>query len=302
MKKMIEIKGCGTALVTPFRPSGELDLEAYRELVRWQVDSGVHFLVPCGTTGESVTLTEAEYGEVIRSCVETVSGSVPVVAGAGTNNTDHAIHLARLAQSEGADAILSVTPYYNKPTPEGIFRHFRSIADSVKIPIIVYNVPGRTGTNISPPTIFRLAQIQNIIGLKEASGDLAQMMELLAHQPAGFAILSGDDNFSLALTCLGGQGVISVASNLIPAEVSRLIELASSGDLEGARQIHYRYLDLMNLNFVESNPIPVKYALSRMGRIQEVYRLPMCPMAESNKAKMDAELEKLNLMTSPLNA
>lgn len=302
MKKMIEIKGCGTALVTPFRPSGELDLEAYRELVRWQVDSGVHFLVPCGTTGESVTLTEAEYGEVIRSCVETVSGSVPVVAGAGTNNTDHAIHLARLAQSEGADAILSVTPYYNKPTPEGIFRHFRSIADSVKIPIIVYNVPGRTGTNISPTTIFRLAQIQNIIGLKEASGDLAQMMELLAHQPAGFAILSGDDNFSLALTCLGGQGVISVASNLIPAEVSRLIELASSGDLEGARQIHYRYLDLMNLNFVESNPIPVKYALSRMGRIQEVYRLPMCPMAESNKAKMDAELEKLNLMTSPLNA
>ena len=302
MKKVIEIKSCGTALVTPFRTSGELDLEAYRELVRWQVDSGVHFLVPCGTTGESVTLTEAEYGEVIRGCVETVSGSVPVVAGAGTNNTDHAIHLARLAEREGADAILSVTPYYNKPTPEGTFRHFRSIADSVKIPVIVYNVPGRTGTNISPATVFRLAQIENIIGLKEASGDLAQMMELLAHRPDGFSIFSGDDNFSLALTCLGGQGVISVASNLIPAEMSRLIELANSGDLERARQIHYRYFDLMNLNFLESNPIPVKYALSRMGKIREVYRLPMCPMAEQNKVKMDAELEKLNLMTPPPTA
>ena len=274
---MIEIKGCGTALVTPFQSSGGVDLDAYRAMVQWQIEEGINFLVPCGTTGESVTLSEREYGDVIRCCLETASGRVSIVAGAGTNDTRQAINLARIAESEGVDAILSVAPYYNKPTQEGIFQHFRSIADSVDIPMVLYNVPGRTGTNILPSTVFRLAQVQNIIGLKEAGGDLAQIMNLLSHRPPSFSIFSGDDNIALALSCLGGQGVISVASNIIPSEMSEMIKLAGSGDLEQARQIHYRYLRLMNLNFLESNP--------------------MCPMSEINKAKIDRELEKLDLMS-----
>ena len=295
---MIRIQGCGTALVTPFSEGGALDLKAYRNLVRWQVDSGVHFLVPCGTTGESVTLEEDEYRAAIGACVETASGAVPVVAGAGTNNTAHAIHFARIAEEEGANAILSVTPYYNKPTQEGIFLHFRDIAAAVKIPVIVYNVPGRTGTNISAATTIRLAEVENIIGVKEASGDLDQITEILIGRPPGFAVLSGDDSFTFSIMALGGEGVISVASNVIPAEMSRLVQLASDGQLEEARKIHFRYLPLMNLNFIESSPIPVKYALSSMGKIEEVYRLPLCPLGEGNKQKMDSELEKLHLITA----
>lgn len=293
---MTDIQGCGTALVTPFTHSGEVDFAAYRELVSWQVESGIDFLVPCGTTGESVTLTEEEYCRVIRTCVETVDGAVPVVAGAGTNNTQHVVHLARLAESEGADAILSVTPYYNKPTPAGLILHFGEVARAVQVPVIVYNVPGRTGTNIRPATLRRLAEIDNVVGVKEASGDIVQIMEILAGRSSGFRVLSGDDSITLPLIALGGEGVISVASNLIPAEMTRMVALARTDRLSEARDIHYKYLKLMDLNFIESNPIPVKYALYRMGRMEEAYRLPMCPLTEANRETMDRELETLQLV------
>lgn len=295
---MLEIRGCGTALVTPFGQGGIVDLGAYQGLVSWQIESGIHFLVPCGTTGESVTLKEEEYRTVIRTCVRTAAKAVPVVAGAGTNDTTHAIHLARIAEKEGADAILSVTPYYNKPTQEGIFRHFCKISEATTIPLIVYNVPGRTGTNITAETTLRLAGVENIIGVKEASGSLEQIMDILRERPKGFSVLSGDDSVALSVVALGGEGVISVASNLIPSEMSRLTSLALENKLAEAREIHYRYLRLMNLNFVESNPIPVKYALSRMGKLEEIYRLPLCPLSESNKRKVESELERLTLVTA----
>ena len=292
---MTKIQGCGTALVTPFTPSKGVDFEAYRELVRWQVDSGIDFLVPCGTTGESVTLTEGEYRRVVRTCVESAGGATPVVAGAGTNDTAHAVRLARIAASEGADAILSVTPYYNKPTPEGLILHFREIAEAAPVSVVIYNVPGRTGVNIEPETLFRLAEIENVVGVKEASGNVPQIMEILAGRPAGFRVLSGDDSVTLPIVALGGEGVISVVGNLIPTEMTKMVALAREGRLDEAREIHYRYLKLMNLNFIESNPIPVKYALHRMGRLKEIYRLPMCPLTEANKRAMDRELESLHL-------
>ena len=294
----MNLTGCGTALVTPFQSNTQLDLEAYRKLIRWQLDSGIHFLVPSGTTGESVTLNEEEYREVIRTCVETAAGAVPVVAGAGTNNTAQAIHLATIAQQEGADALLAVTPYYNKPTQEGLFLHFSKIAESISLPVVLYNVPGRTIINITAETALRLAQVDNIIALKEASGDLGQVMQILNRRPSDFVVLSGDDSLTLPIMAMGGEGIISVASNLIPAEMSQMVDLALSGKWEEARKIHYRYLDLMELNFIESSPIPVKYALSRMGKLEEAYRLPLCPLSDTSKKVMDQELDKLNLVSS----
>lgn len=296
---MIEINGCGTALVTPFTSQRDVDIVAYRKLVEWQIESGIDFLVPCGTTGESVTLTEEEYVWVIEACVETASGAVPVVAGAGTNDTLYARQLAYNAQEAGADAILSVTPYYNKPTPEGTILHFSEIARYLDIPVVFYNVPGRTGTNISVDTQLRLAGVDNIVGVKEASGNLDQIMDLLRRRPDGFLVLSGDDSLAFPMACLGAEGVISVASNVIPAEMSRMMALVRDGELAAARALHHRYLNLMNLNFVESNPIPVKYALARMGRLTESYRLPLCPMAAGNKEKMDRELDRLELCHVP---
>jgi len=295
---MIDLKGCGTALVTPFKSDTQLDLEAYRKLIRWQLDSGIHFLVPSGTTGESVTLNEEEYRKVIRTCVETAAGAVPVVAGAGTNNTAQAIHLATIAQQEGADALLAVTPYYNKPTQEGLVLHFSKIAGSISLPVVLYNVPGRTIINITAETALRLAQVDNIIALKEASGDLGQVMQILNRRPSDFVVLSGDDSLTLPIMAMGGEGIISVASNLIPAEMSQMVDLALSGKWEEAKKIHYRYLDLMELNFIESSPIPVKYALSRMGKLEEAYRLPLCPLSDTSKKVMDQELDKLNLVSS----
>ena len=295
---MINLKGCGTALVTPFQSDTQLDLEAYRKLIRWQLDSGIHFLVPSGTTGESVTLNEEEYREVIRTCVETAAGEVPVVAGAGTNNTAQAIHLATIAQQEGADALLAVTPYYNKPTQEGLVLHFSKIAESISLPVVLYNVPGRTIINITAETALRLAQVDNIIAIKEASGDLGQVMQILSRRPSDFVVLSGDDSLTLPIMAMGGEGIISVASNLIPAEMSQMVDLALSGKWEEAKKIHYRYLDLMELNFIESSPIPVKYALSRMGKLEEAYRLPLCPLSDPSKKLMDQELDKLNLVSS----
>lgn len=295
---MIDLKGCGTALVTPFKSDTQLDLEAFRKLIRWQLDSGIHFLVPSGTTGESVTLNEEEYRKVIRTCVETAAGAVPVVAGAGTNNTAQAIHLATIAQQEGADALLAVTPYYNKPTQEGLVLHFSKIAESISLPVVLYNVPGRTIINITAETALRLAQVDNIIALKEASGDLGQVMQILNRRPSDFVVLSGDDSLTLPIMAMGGEGIISVASNLIPAEMSQMVDLALSGKWEEAKKIHYRYLDLMELNFIESSPIPVKYALSRMGKLEEAYRLPLCPLSDPSKKLMDQELDKLNLVSS----
>jgi 4-hydroxy-tetrahydrodipicolinate synthase len=295
---MIDIQGCGTALVTPFTASGQLDLEAFRRFIRWQIDSGIDFLVPCGTTGESVTLDESEYRLVISAAVAEAGGKVPVVAGAGTNHTGHAVHLSRLAEELGADAILSVTPYYNKPTQEGLYRHFKQVAESVRVPLVLYNVPGRTGCNLLPETIVRLAGVPNIVAVKEASGNLAQIMDLLERRPAGFRVLSGDDALAFAIIALGGEGLISVASNEIPGEMTSLIRALREGKLEEARRLQYRYLSLMNLNFVESSPIPVKYAVSRLGYIEESYRLPLCPLSEANKRKLDQELERLDLVTS----
>jgi 4-hydroxy-tetrahydrodipicolinate synthase len=295
---MADIRGCGTALVTPFTRDNKVDLHRLSEHVEWQIDSGIDFLVPCGTTGESVTLQEREYAEVVRTCVRTAAGKVPVVAGAGTNDTFHAVHLSKIAQDEGADAILSVTPYYNKPTQEGLYRHFQQISASVRIPIVLYNVPGRTGSNLLPETLFRLAQIANITAVKEASGSLAQVMEIIAGRPAGFRVLSGDDAIAFSIMALGGDGLISVVSNLIPSEMSQMIRLAQQGRTSDAREIHYRFLELINLNFIESNPIPVKYALYRMGRIDEQYRLPLCPMGDGNKRRLDGELERLELVTT----
>jgi 4-hydroxy-tetrahydrodipicolinate synthase len=295
---MIDLKGCGTALVTPFKSDTQLDLEAFRKLIRWQLDSGIHFLVPSGTTGESVTLNEEEYRKVIRTCVETAAGAVPVVAGAGTNNTAQAIHMATIAQQEGADALLAVTPYYNKPTQEGLVLHFSKIAESISLPVVLYNVPGRTIINITAETALRLAQVDNIIALKEASGDLGQVMQILNRRPSDFVVLSGDDSLTLPIMAMGGEGIISVASNLIPAEMSQMVDLALSGKWEEAKKIHYRYLDLMELNFIESSPIPVKYALSRMGKLEEAYRLPLCPLSDPSKKVMDQELDKLNLVSS----
>ena len=293
---MIDLTGCGTALVTPFKSSGEPDLEAYRKFVQWQIDSGINFLVPVGTTGENVTLKEQEYCDVIRTCVETAFGAVPVLAGAGSNNTEYAVHLAQMAEKLGADALLAVTPYYNKPTQEGLLLHFGEIAGSIGIPIIVYNVPGRTATNISAETTLRLAQIDNILGIKEASGNLVQIMRILQEKPSDFLVLSGDDSMTLPMVAMGAEGLISVASNLIPAEMTQIVDLGRRGALEEARKLHYRYLNLMELNFVETSPIPVKYALSRMGKLEEIYRLPLCPMQEENKRTMDQELEKLGLV------
>ncbi len=295
---MIDLRGCGTALVTPFKSDTQLDLEAFRKLIRWQLDSGIHFLVPSGTTGESVTLNEEEYRKVIRTCVETAAGAVPVVAGAGTNNTAQAIHLATIAQQEGADALLAVTPYYNKPTQEGLVLHFSKIAESISLPVVLYNVPGRTIINITAETALRLAQVDNIIALKEASGDLGQVMQILNRRPSDFVVLSGDDSLTLPIMAMGGEGIISVASNLIPAEMSQMVDLALSGKWEEAKKLHYRYLDLMELNFIESSPIPVKYALSRMGKLEEAYRLPLCPLSDPSKKVMDQELDKLNLVSS----
>ncbi|MGH9340615.1 MAG: 4-hydroxy-tetrahydrodipicolinate synthase [Acidobacteriota bacterium] len=293
-----DFSGCGTALVTPFTAKEEVDLDAYRRLIRWQVESGADFLVPCGTTGESVTLRDKEYRQVIRTCVEAASGEVPVLAGAGSNSTEHTVHFSRIAQEEGASGVLSVTPYYNKPTQEGLFRHFSTLAGALTIPVVLYNVPGRTSVNLLPETVIRLAGVENIVGVKEASGNLIQVMEIVAARPPGFIVLSGDDGMALNIVALGGDGLISVASNLIPGEMSHMIALARQGNIVESRKIHYRYFRLMQLLFVETSPIPVKYALSRMGRITESYRLPLCPLSDLSKKKVDQELEQLELVTS----
>ena len=288
--------GTGTALVTPFRRDGALDEPTLRALIKRQIDAGINFLVPCGTTGESPTLTHQEHLRVVEIAVELAKGKVPVLAGAGGYNTAEVITLARELAELGANGILSVTPYYNKPTQEGLYQHFRSIAEAVSLPIILYSVQGRTGVNIEPPTVQRLSQIKNIIGIKEASGNISQMSTILNAVPEDFLVLSGDDAITLPLIALGGRGVISVASNEIPAEMTALTRLALAGDFAGARQIHRRFLPLMEINFVESNPIPVKAALAEMRLLEPVWRLPLVAPKPENRARICAVLESLNLL------
>ena len=288
--------GTGTALVTPFRADGSLDEATLRRLVQRQIDAGINFLVPCGTTGESPTLTHEEHLRVVEITVELAKGKVPVLAGAGGYNTAEVISLARELTDLGADGILSVTPYYNKPTQEGLFQHYRAIAEAISLPIILYSVQGRTGVNIEPGTVNRLAGIENIVGIKEASGNVSQMAAILNAVPDDFIVLSGDDAITLPLIALGGRGVISVVSNEIPREMSQLTRLALQGDFQGAREIHRRFHPLMEINFVESNPIPVKAALAEMGLLKPVWRLPLVPPKAENRARIRAVLESLKLV------
>ena len=289
--------GCGTALVTPFTTSGALDEAAVRRLTRRQIDGGIHFLVPCGTTGESPTLSDTERQRVVEIVVDEAAGRIPVLAGAGGYNTREVIGLAREMERVGASGLLSVAPYYNKPSPEGMYQHFRSIAESTALPVIVYNVPGRTGCNIDVATLVRLAAIPNIVGVKEASANMTQMCEICRASPSDFIVLSGDDAFTLPLMAVGGRGVISVAANEAPAEMAQMVEAAERGDFKAARALHTRLLPLMLVNFVESNPIPVKAAMARMGLLEEVYRLPMVPPREASRQKIEQVLSDLGLAT-----
>ena len=293
--------GCGTALVTPFRSDLSLDEEAFTGLVRRQVESGIHFLVPCGTTGENPTLNKQERLRVVEITLEKAKGKVPILAGAGGYNTSEVVQLARELEAMEVDGLLSVTPYYNKPTPEGLYEHYKAIAAATRLPIVLYNVPSRTGTNVTPSTLARLASIDNIVGVKEASGDIGQMAAVFQYVPKTFSVLSGDDSVTLPLMALGGVGVISVVSNEIPAEMSALCDACLKGDFATGREIHRRYHALMEVNFVESNPGPVKAALSMMGLIQPYYRLPMAPPRPDSQAKISAVLGELALAT-PLAA
>jgi 4-hydroxy-tetrahydrodipicolinate synthase len=287
--------GCGTALVTPFKRDGSLDEAGVSRLARRQVDAGIHFLVPCGTTGECPTLTDDDQVRIVELVVAEAAGKVPVLAGAGGYNTQEVIHAAKRMRAAGADGILSVTPYYNKPTPEGLFQHYRAIADAVDLPIVIYNVPGRTGCNVDPATLVRLATVPNIVGVKEASGNVTQMCEICATVPHDFIVLSGDDALTLPLMAIGGRGIVSVASNEIPSEMSHLVELAEGGNFAEARALHQRLFPLMQINFIESNPIPVKSAMASLGLLEEVYRLPMVPPRPASKQRIDAVLQSLGM-------
>src|ERR1700730_9672639 len=283
----MQFRGCGTALVTPFRQDGSIDDTALRHLVAWQVESGIDFLIPCGTTGETPTLSHEEWLQVIDITIEVAAGRVPIVAGATSNSTLDAVNKAREAAARsGVNGVLTASPYYNKPTQEGQYRHFRAVAEAVDKPIILYNVPGRTGANIEPGTLARLAEVPNIVGVKEASGNINQMAEVCNLVPEHFAVLSGDDAVTLPLIALGGTGIISVASNEIPREMADLTRAALSNDWETARRIHRKFLPLMQANFIESNPLPVKAVLAMMGKIEEVYRLPMLPMRRDTRSKL----------------
>ena len=295
----MRLQGCGTALVTPFRTDQSIDEHALRQLVEWQIQSGIGFLVPCGTTGETPTLTHEEWLRVIDITIEVAAGRVPIVAGATSNATSEAVGKAReLAKRKGVDAILTASPYYNKPTQDGQYQHFKTIAEAVDKPLVLYNVPGRSAANIEPATLGRLAKIENIIAVKEASGNILQIAEVFHHVPEQFLVFSGDDAITLPVISLGGVGIISVASNEIPKEMSDLTNAALKGDWQKARAIHRKFLPLMQANFIESNPMPVKAVLAMMGRIEEVYRLPMVPMKADTRTKLQKIAADVGLLQS----
>jgi 4-hydroxy-tetrahydrodipicolinate synthase len=289
------LRGCATALVTPFTRDGTIDEAALRRLVEYQIEGGVKLLVPCGTTGESATMTEAEDQQVIKLVIEAAKGRARVIAGTGSNATAAAIEYSQIARALGADAVLIVAPFYNKPTQDGLYAHFRAIAESVsELPVVIYNVPGRTASNITAQTTLRLARdVPNIVAVKEASGNLSQIMEILRDRPAGFRVLSGDDSFTFPLLALGAEGLISVAANEAPALMSEMINLALEGNWEEARALHYRLLALMEVNFIESSPGPVKAALAMMGLIEESYRLPLVAISDQHKTKLRTVLAEL---------
>jgi len=291
-----QFTGCGTALVTPFTGNSTLDEAGVRRLGRRQIDGGVHFLVPVGTTGESPTLTLAEKSRIVEILAEEAAGRVPVLAGAGGYDTREVIHAAAEMKKAGADGLLSVTPYYNKPTQEGLYQHYRAIADSTSLPIILYNVPGRTGCNLEPATVARLSSVRGIIGIKEASGNMTQMCEVCRIVPPEFIVLSGDDAVTLPLMAVGGRGVISVVSNEIPTEMAQMVEAAERGDFAAARIIHERILPLMQINFIESSPGPVKAAMAALGLLEEIYRLPLVSPKPESKEKINSVLRGLGLL------
>ena len=288
--------GCGTALVTPFRKDLSLDEETLRRLLRRQIAGGVNFLVPCGTTGESPTLSREEHLRVVAITLEEAKGKVPVLAGAGGYDTHHVIEMARECERIGAQGILSVTPYYNKPTQEGLYHHFKAIAAAISLPIILYNVPPRTNVNIDPATLRRLSEIENIIGVKEASGNISQITQVIQQVPEEFLVLSGDDALTLPLAAMGGRGIISVASNEIPAEMTRLAQLCLAGNFAEARAMQRKWLPLLEVNFIETNPTPVKAAMAEMGLLEPVFRLPLVPPRTENLAKIRTVLESLALL------
>ncbi len=287
--------GCGTALVTPFHKDLSLDEEGLRLLVRRQVQAGIDFLVPCGTTGENPTLTRAEHLRVVEITLQEAKGKVPVLAGAGGYRTAEVIELAKEVQHLGADGILSVSPYYNKPTQEGLYQHFKAIATAVPLPMVIYNIAGRTGVNIETSTLKRLSEIENIVAVKEASGSIVQIAAVLHHLPEGFKVLSGDDSITIPLIALGGHGLISVTSNEIPAEMTRITQLALAGDFAQARALQRTWMPLFEVNFIETNPIPVKAAMAAMGLLEPVWRLPMTPPSPQNQAKIEDVLKSLGL-------
>ena len=286
------LRGCGTALVTPFEESGEFDEKAFRALVDWQIEEGIHFLVPCGSTGEAATLTPDEHRRVVEIAVEQVNGRVPVAAGAGSNDTRKAIALSKEMKAAGATHLLHTSPMYNKPPQRGIAAHFRAIADAVDLPVIVYNVPGRTGSNVEAATTLELAEHENITAVKEASGNLSQIAEIIRNRPAEFTVLSGDDALTLAVVAEGGDGVISVTSNVVPRLAARLVDAFDEGSADEAREIAHRLSEWTTAAFVESNPIPAKAALSMMGRLRNVLRLPLVPMKSSYEEMLRSALQK----------
>ncbi|MBN2103295.1 4-hydroxy-tetrahydrodipicolinate synthase [bacterium] len=291
-----KLRGCGTAIVTPFTGNGEIDVVALKRLIDFLLKGGVDFIVPCGTTGESVTLSLEESLLVVETVIQKVDKKIPVVAGAGGYHTEHVIRTAKAMQQVGADAILSVAPYYNKPTQEGLYQHFKAIAGSISIPIVLYNIPSRTGINIFPETVLRLAEIDNIIGIKEATGNISQMSQQAMIYPEDFIMISGDDANTLPLIALGARGVISVAANEIPDKMRKLTHLCLEGEFEAARKLQKMIYPLLKANFLETNPIPVKAALALMGLIEESYRLPMLPMQADNKEKLRKVLKDLDLI------
>ena len=297
---LMQLRGCGTALITPFRQDGSIDEPALRNLVAWQVDSGIDFLVPCGTTGETPTLSHDEWLRVIDITVEVVGGRVPIMAGATSNSTNDAVEKAKeVAARPGVDVILTASPYYNKPTQEGQYRHFRAIAEAVDKPIILYNVPGRTSANIEPSTLARLAEVPNILGVKEASGNISQIAEVCAVVPEHFLVFSGDDSITLAVIGLGGVGIVSVASNEIPREMADMTRAALNNDWTTARRIQRKYLALMQANFIETSPMPVKAVLAMMGKIEEVYRLPLLPMRRETRSKLQKIATEAGVIAKP---
>jgi 4-hydroxy-tetrahydrodipicolinate synthase len=293
----MELTGCGTALVTPFRRDGEVDEPALQAMVNWQIENGIDFLVPCGTTGEAATLTDAEWLRIVALVVETAAGRVPVFAGCTHNATREAVARAKtLAKTPGLTGILTANPYYNRPGQEGQYQHFKAIAEAVSLPILLYNIPGRTGANLEPSTVLRLAELGNIIGVKESSGNIAQITELLTRAPRHFKVFAGDDGLALPIIALGGAGLVSVASNAIPTEMATMVRAALSSDWATARDLNRQYFRLMQANFYEASPAPVKAVLALLGRGEDVLRLPMVPVTPATRQKLEALLEELRLL------